>query len=395
MTATPASLLDYYTMNQIDPVPIALDTGAAWATHVAKRRTLYERHLGIPLALLRGQHVLEVGCNSGENALVLAHAGARLTLVEPNVSMHGRLRKLFAAHGQTEAVTTLSSDTLESLTAKRGGYDIVIAEGFLCTLSNREAMLRRLFELASPRGIVVISYSDAYGMMSEMVKRAILKRACECASISNWEDEASLPLARDLFYEEFSRIPASRPLLAWWRDTLVNPFVTAPHLWTFWDVFPIAERTGFGILGSSPRWDMGSLYAWYKAPNPLTVRHTTLRESYRRALPFFLSGNPAAVEATPRASDDALNAVLAFVGALSAYTTEEIAAEDIVVPDALIRYIESSADERFRALGSDLAQIPVLLTSGDFRQLQAGYAELPTLRATWGMPYHYLSFIAE
>src|SRR4051794_27146734 len=98
---TTRTQLEYYTVNRIDPVPIALDSQSRWVAHASKRRNLYERHLAIPLSLLRGQHVLEFGCNSGENALVLAHAGATLTLVEPNASMHERLKSLFAAFGRS------------------------------------------------------------------------------------------------------------------------------------------------------------------------------------------------------------------------------------------------------------------------------------------------------
>ena len=105
---TMRSLVEYYTTNQIDPVPIALDTPEKWAAHVAKRRNLYERHLGVPLSLLGGKRVLEFGCHSGENALVLAHAGARLTLVEPNASVHHRLTTLFDAYGCTAAIEQLS-----------------------------------------------------------------------------------------------------------------------------------------------------------------------------------------------------------------------------------------------------------------------------------------------
>src|SRR5262245_60195062 len=95
------TLLEYYTANQINPDPITLETSEQWAVHVSKRRTLYERHLGIPVSLLRGQRVLEFGCHSGENALVLAHAGARLTLVEPNTSVHEPLQALFSRYGQS------------------------------------------------------------------------------------------------------------------------------------------------------------------------------------------------------------------------------------------------------------------------------------------------------
>lgn len=64
------SLLEYYRKNTFNPVPISVEDHEIWNDHVAKRRNLYERHLGIPLALLRDLAVIEFGCNSGENSLV-------------------------------------------------------------------------------------------------------------------------------------------------------------------------------------------------------------------------------------------------------------------------------------------------------------------------------------
>ncbi len=301
---TARTQLEYYAVNRIDPVPIALDSPEKWSAHVSKRRNLYERHLGIPLSLLRGQHVLEFGCNSGENALVLAHAGACLTLVEPNAGMHEKLTSLFAAFGQSDAIASVSADTIESFPPSTTRYDVVIAEGFLCTLSNREAMLDRLFRLASPGGIVVTSYNDSYGMMVEALKRALLKRACALASISNWEDPASLHVAQGLFLEGFSRIPASRPFEAWWQDMLICPFITAPYFWTLTDLLPIAERNGFGVLGSSPRWDAVVQHSWYKAVPSAAERYERLTASWRRAFPVFLCGRSAAVDVTPPPSNE-------------------------------------------------------------------------------------------
>jgi predicted O-methyltransferase YrrM len=90
-----SSLQDYYQRNKINPGEIALDTEERWRAHVAKRTNLFENHLHIPLRFLLNKSVLEFGCASGENALVLADAGAHLTLIEPNEAMHPRLLGLF------------------------------------------------------------------------------------------------------------------------------------------------------------------------------------------------------------------------------------------------------------------------------------------------------------
>ena len=57
--------LDYYQRNNFNPVPIDVEIPKGWESQLAKRRNLYERHLGIPLSLLKGRDVLEFGCNSG------------------------------------------------------------------------------------------------------------------------------------------------------------------------------------------------------------------------------------------------------------------------------------------------------------------------------------------
>ena len=186
--------------------------------------------------------MLEFGCNSGQNALVLAHAGAALTLVEPNEATHDRLRTLFAEFGQTDSLESLSRrDDRRHSPCRRAATTSSSPEGFVCTLDNRDAMLARLFQLASPGGIVITSYNDSYGMLTEAIKQAVLKRACELASIANWEDRASQRLAEDFFFEEFSKLPASRPFDAWWQDMLVCPLITARYFWSLSDVLPIAE----------------------------------------------------------------------------------------------------------------------------------------------------------
>src|SRR5260370_18990505 len=91
-----SSLLSYYQDHNFNPVLIALETAEQWALLFAKRVNLYQRHLSIPLSLLRNRSVIEFGSNSGENALVLAAHGAKLTLVEPNFEVLPRLKTLFS-----------------------------------------------------------------------------------------------------------------------------------------------------------------------------------------------------------------------------------------------------------------------------------------------------------
>ncbi|MDO9084083.1 MAG: methyltransferase domain-containing protein, partial [Humidesulfovibrio sp.] len=209
MSAQAATLVDYYRQNLFNPVPIDLRTPEALAAHTAKRRNLYEGHLGIPLGLLSGQKVLEFGCNSGENAVVLARCGADLTLVEPNEQAHGRLRDVFSAFGLTERLSALSSLGIDEFPEDEK-FNLVLAEGFLFTLPNKAEMAAKICRLLAPGGIGVISFNCRFGGLIELHKRLALFRACELAG-ADFRSEASLALAQELFGPAFGRITASRP----------------------------------------------------------------------------------------------------------------------------------------------------------------------------------------
>ncbi len=124
------SLVSYYRESHFNPVPIDLQTSAEWQSHVTKRRNLYEKHLNIPFVLLPRHSVLEFGCNSGENSLVLASFGANLTLVEANEQVLPRLKENFKRHNLESQITSLINEGIEDFVADKL-YDIVIAEGFL------------------------------------------------------------------------------------------------------------------------------------------------------------------------------------------------------------------------------------------------------------------------
>ena len=102
------TLLNYYQNDNFNPVLIVVENESIWKNHFAKRCNLYERHLGVPLSLLRDSSVLEFGCNSGENALVLASVGANLTLVEPNRQVLLRLKMLFEKFNLEKRIVALS-----------------------------------------------------------------------------------------------------------------------------------------------------------------------------------------------------------------------------------------------------------------------------------------------
>src|SRR5437870_4745313 len=160
------SVLAFYRDNKFNPVPIGIENRAIWEEHVSKRRNLYEQHLGLPFSFLRDRSVIEFGCNSGENSLVLAAFGAKLTLAEPNEQVLPRLKQLYEHFRLSHRIEALVNQGVDEFKAETT-YDLAIAEGFLYTHKNRNEMLRKIVDVIVPGGIGVISFNDRYGMFFE------------------------------------------------------------------------------------------------------------------------------------------------------------------------------------------------------------------------------------
>lgn len=232
---TDDSLVSYYQKNNFNPVLIPVEDKNEWELHFTKRRNLYENHLKLPISLFRGRSVIEFGCNSGENALVLGTKGAKLTLVEPNEQVIPRLKELFAKFKLIDSINSLRHESIESFIGKEK-YDFVIAEGYLNILSARNVMLKKICSLLVQGGIAIISFDDKYGSLIELIKRMVLWKACQLEKVHDINSLYSLEIAKQLFLQDFLEINASRDFEAWWKDQLVSPFYRLPYLWSYQEI---------------------------------------------------------------------------------------------------------------------------------------------------------------
>lgn len=388
------SLLEYYRKNTFNPVPISVEDHEIWNDHVAKRRNLYERHLGIPLALLRDLAVIEFGCNSGENSLVLAMYGANLTLVEPNEQVLPRLSFLFDKFGLSSRIAELRQDDITAFQADKR-YDLVIAEGFLHTLSNREQLINKIGELLVPGGIAVISFNDRYGSWLEYLKRLILCRACRLAS-EDGSGPGSLELAHTLFYDDFAKLKASRSFEAWWKDTLVNPFFAVEYLWSFQELIPLIEASGCMLLSSSPRWSLVDHYAWYKNALSLKSLHRKMLQDWERVFSYILTGLPPNHLDTDTLPDALLESVAGHMNRISAYTSGSQVGYDIrnvAYPSEIDYYLCGLGDPNLSALSKEIREIFDALHGTSLENLITSYNNSIIMRSLWGTAYYYMSFI--
>jgi SAM-dependent methyltransferase len=391
-TAAIDTLVAYYERLQFNPVLIEVENPAVWRSHFDKRRNLYERHLGLPLAYLRGASFLEFGPNSGENALLPALFGARLTLVEPNQQVLPRLTDLFSRFGVSGQIESLTCAGIDGFMSDCQ-FDLVVAEGFLYTLANRAELLAKIAHFVRPGCFGVISFNDRCGGLLEYLRRAILFRACELAGVGDVQSDACLALACGFFKEDFARLHSSRTFEAWWRDTLINPFCRSGHLWSLPEVLDVLHAQGCEFHASSPAWLTADLYMWYKNIIAPDNRRQQLMTAWRQNLPYFLTGLTPEGNNHVMVTEGLIRDVARLVTTLCDWEIQPgRAGVDLKFPDSLDRYMTESGDIRLHQACKEWQGMIAALGGGSLEGLCRTYESAALTRQLWGTAYHYVCF---
>ena len=387
------TLLSYYEQNKFNPVYIDVEDQEKWQSHFLKRSNLYNNHLGVPLSLLKGVRLIEYGCNSGENALVFGLHGAKLTLVEPNENVHPRLKQLFGQFGLTELIEELSTAGITDYDSTTR-FDLAVAEGFLFALDDRDEALAKVVEIIRPGGLGIISFNDRIGCMIEVTKRALLARCCQLAGVDRQSDE-STGLAYQLFGEDFKRLNASRSFKAWWKDTLVNPFLDYDKLWSYQEIVPQLAEQGCEILGTSPVWMTSHTFNWYKNAVDSHTRLDHFFDDLKTAFPYLLTGYKPQSKQYRQPEDSLVNTVLTFIEQLSSFAElRQTEFSLISYPEQLTEYVRSLEDRRFDDFFDQFNDLIRLMKEAEqVSDLLIGYSNKSHIRNAWGSPYHYFSFI--
>lgn len=387
------SLLTYYKTRNINPVPISLDDEKSWNLHVAKRRNLYERQLGVPLSLLHGRSILEFGCNSGENALVSANAGARITLVEPNDQVYPRLKTLFSKFGLEHRIEEIVNQDIELFETERK-YDVVIAEGFLHILDKRVSMLEKICNLIALGGIGIVSFNDLYGSFLEIARKLLFHRICRIEGVRDMHGEESLAVALNLFGDDFLRINVSRPFDAWWRDMLLNPFVVSGYLWTYKELSEILENAGCELYRCSPGWFSVDNFNWYKNVSDTSTIYGKIMDEWRMRFVFMITGMAPVDGGARKVNDEVLSELANLVIDMSGYANgDDSALSRINYPASLFDYLDSDPDPKVRSFNSEMVKVLESVKVDGANDLISVYHNTQYVRHLWGTPYHYISFI--
>jgi SAM-dependent methyltransferase len=326
----------------------------------------------------------------GENALVLARQGARLTLVDQDPTVAPRLRALFQDFGLAARLRELVIGDIQSIRFDRR-FALVTAEGFVATLPDRDAVIARMCAALVPGGIAVTSYPDRFGSFFEFLKKAVMWRAYQLAGITDLLDSRAEALAARLFEPALDALGSTRPFRVWWLDCLVAPFLTWDLCWSPDAILDVATRCGAAFYAATPRvWEPDSL-DWFKRVAEPDAINRAVAAGYAVRKYDLMFGRHVTAGIDPTALGDLDQAIAALLQSWSVWFADRAG------PPPALDFRPVAAG--FRAAGIDIPELEGLvavldLVAGDdLDALVSGYLGRPEITRCWGKSYQYLALV--
>lgn len=382
----------FYQDEGFFPSHRALADEAALTAHMATREALLCEHLKLPLGFFEGARVGEFGADTGENALVFARWGARVTAVEPNARTHPLIedyRERFDHDAGLEQISGAAFETFEDR-----AFDLVNAEGFIATIVPERAWVEAARRLTRPGGYLHISFFETRGAFLEAATAAIVRLTAE--AMGGARDRA----ARTVVHAKWARLASTRPFDAWWRDHCENPAARLDQRLDAGRVVTALAEAGFTLHAASPSLDEPASVAWPKRAVSPEARAAHAVETRTRAAlghaigaPALWIGGASGATALGGAIDDALVQIDATIETPSPANARRLSALCAALAERTARdetqfYAPGGLDQHIAALAA-LARVSSALADGALSPAAGAFSAEP-LVSVWGAPVHHI-----
>lgn len=249
----------YYKETGVKPVYADLNKKESFNAYEKLRRKVFEYNLNIPVRSFDRASLLEFGPSTGDNSLIFAQWGAELNLVEPVEKFIESIREYFQNHKLTESLRGVHCNTFEDFETYEK-FDFVVTEGFVFHTGSPSYWLPRLASFGKDDSFVIISHLETTGYLIEL-----LQAKCFQVIQKNHTGD-TLPLARDLYYNKWSKSAHSRSFDSWAYDNLIYPTLDAYLLNSIIDFQEIMSECGMLMWSSWPSVINYMDLSWIKHP---------------------------------------------------------------------------------------------------------------------------------
>jgi hypothetical protein len=386
-----ATLYEYYQRQSVGPTFADLRDEAAIAAYQGARETLLGDRLALPTTLFRGAEILEFGPDTGENALVFARLGARVTLVEPVRGAHPKIAAYFERFAPPGALRELVAADVLTYRADRR-FDMIVAEGFIYTVTPSTLWLDAFARALAPSGLALISYIERSAALFELLLRVPF------AALRRRDGTDRVAIAERLYGRKWARIPHTRSFASWVMDVLDNPFMRLRYCIEARDLLTDAGACGFAIHSAWPSYRDGLENVWAKRPADAAQIEARTRAHLKRSVLTFVLGTKAylveddqaaqiarSVDAALAATDALIDADDPLLSLRLAAALRELAA---VARDARKIVDATDAFASAVALLDAWADVNTSIATGGLDAAVTRLNEDPVLLDGWGSPTH-------
>ena len=395
-------LFRYYEQQSVLPTFANLEDDAALARYASGRRRLFSDKLFLPPWIFRHADMIEFGPDTGENALVFAHWGARTTLVEPNDRAHSYIRAYFKRFGFSDSLRDIVVADVEGFANKEAMSsapfaEFIDAEGFIYTIQPTDLWLEVFARLLRPEGYAIVSYYEKDAGFFEVALKAIYTAA---KAISGRDE---LETAWALYETKWNSIPHTRSFESWVMDVMENPFVRLKYFLDADALCESAHQAGFSLYSSWPVYRAPLEIYWHK--RVLSAEDGRRRDSahlVRSHLSFmagealYLTGGPDRVAAANRVVTAASKAIDRIVESpTTSNINASLAAVEALIAEILNTSIlawKEDAARNYIAVLEALKVVLVALVNRDFGAACRMMRESRPLVEHWGAPTHFAVF---
>jgi predicted O-methyltransferase YrrM len=396
MTKTnPKGLHDYYEQRDFKPTFAGFKDEDELEAYDLRRQSLYRDLLHLPPRVFEGARLCEFGPDTGENALVFARWGARVTLVEPHASAWPEIRAYFARYGLDDRLEDIVGKTIESFESETR-FDFINAEGFIYTVQPNELWLSKFKALLRPDGFAVVNYLDRTGCLFELLWSLAHARYQEVSG------ERGVDAAWSLFEPKWNSIHHTRPFESWVKDVLENPFVRLKYLIDPVELSAKALKAGLALYASWPRYENPFHPYWHKNIPGEADLELWRREFITRSRVSFAFARPLFTIASAKRTKEINDNVLALVGGIDHLIDgwgQESLSRAKAAASQLVQAMENgevmAGDAERREIGATLGAIIRTLdifNSGDAAAIRNQMRTDSRLLAMWGSTTHYAVF---
>ncbi len=377
------TLAEYYSRNQFNPTTFDILSEEKLQIHRQKRDNLYLNKLSIPNLVWRGVRVLEVGCSSGENSLLYAQMGAKLTFIEPLANSIEKLKSLFRHYNIEQAVEKIHLDTIENVPLEEN-YDIIVAEGFLNALEQRSRIIRSLYQALAEDGLLIISTIDRVGAFLEYTKAALAQLFCRKETIE--EQDRQVEAIKPFFEDDFERIPHSRDFSLWAKDVLLSPIMTTEPFYDFDEMVKDLSELQPKYYSSWPAYRPVNDLTWHKyIPNEQKELQKIVRGYYFKRPSFLFGRVQEETHALRYLLENQDGRLISHLKSIMAATRKEL--HESQSGSSLL-----AVEDALKVCRGEVHSLMVEIYE-NLRQLHPDtYRHSPLLRQHWGVPCHYIVF---